>query len=267
MVVSNTIVYAYLPAPATDRMPYTPHSRLRTRKAADEAVRLVESIVASPGAGRDRGDDTGLFLALHTCAYRAAGRGRRKPVPAEELVKWARRWRIVRDYIVEQNLGLAYSMLGRFHSDHADLDELRSEALFALVRAVAGFNPWRGFRFSTYACNAIIRSLIQEARRAGRHRLRFAVGLETGSQEPHQHDRRSELYADRLHQAMDLNLGELTDRESAVLAGRFPMDSSQGLTLGQVGNTLGLSKERVRQIQNRALGKLREVLEADPILQ
>ncbi len=267
MVVSNTTGFSYSSKSDTHGMRYAPHNRLRTKKAADEAVRLAERIAASQGADWDHTDDTALFCGLHTCAYRAAGRGRRKPIPGEERAKWARRWRLIRDYIVEQNLGLAYSMLGRFRSDHADLDELRSEALFALVRAVVGFNPWRGFRFSTYACNAIIRSLIQEARRAGRRHLRFAVGHDAGREDPERHDRWSELYADRLHQAMASNLGELTDRESTVLARRFPMDSTEGLTLGEVGNTLGLSKERVRQIQNRALGKLRELLEADPILQ
>jgi DNA-directed RNA polymerase sigma subunit (sigma70/sigma32) len=39
------------------------------------------------------------------------------------------------------------------------------------------------------------------------------------------------------------------------------------LTLGEIGAAIGLSKERARQIQEQALSKLREVLEADPALQ
>jgi DNA-directed RNA polymerase sigma subunit (sigma70/sigma32) len=45
------------------------------------------------------------------------------------------------------------------------------------------------------------------------------------------------------------------------------MDGRLGMTLGEVGDAMGLSKERVRQIQKSALGKLREVLAADPSLQ
>jgi RNA polymerase sigma factor (sigma-70 family) len=248
---------------------YIPTKRIRTKEAAEEAARVAERAALANGQSTTDTEleEQSLFTALHTCAYRATRSARRQPISDEERATWARRWKSVRDYIVEQNLGLAYSTIGRFHTNHPDWDELRSEAFYALVRAVEGFNPWRGFRFSTYACNAIIRALIQEARRAGRRRLRFPVGHDAWQEEPEPTDTWSELYVDRLNRVLELNLGDLTDRESTVLTRRFAMKGGEALTLGQVGRTLGLSKERVRQIQNRALGKIREVLEADPALQ
>jgi RNA polymerase sigma-32 factor len=53
-------------------------------------------------------------------------------------------------------------------------------------------------------------------------------------------------------------LAELTDRERRIIAGR--QLAEQGATLEQLGQLLGVSKERVRQIEHRALGKLRQSL-------
>jgi RNA polymerase sigma factor (sigma-70 family) len=246
---------------------YIPDPRLRTKTAAKTAIRMAERLLAAYDLNPKPAGEHELFTAMHTCAYRAGRRGRRKPVPTEERVSWARRWKVIRDHVVERNLGLAFSMIGRFRAGHPDWEELRGEALHALVRAVEGFNPWRGFKFSTYACNAIYRALLQESRKASRRRLQFRIGTDERSEQPERVDTWSELYVDRLHQALDRNLGDLTTRESVILEGRFPMNGDKGLTLGEVGVKLGLSKERVRQIQNRALGKLRDVLDADPVLQ
>jgi len=66
---------------------------------------------------------------------------------------------------------------------------------------------------------------------------------------------------------MERNLAELTEREVDVLGRRFPVGDGPRLTLDEIGESFGLSKERVRQIQNRALAKLRSVLDMDPSLQ
>jgi RNA polymerase primary sigma factor len=162
---------------------------------------------------------------------------------------------------------LAYAMTKRFRCREVEWDDMRSEALLALVRAVEGFNPWWGYRFSTYACNVVARALIHLGRKAVKYRTRFPVERESWLEEIDQGDAGVELYVDRLNQALDQNLAELSERETLVLGWRFPKDGTSGLTLGQVGEAIGLSKERVRQIQDRALGKLRAVLAADPALQ
>jgi RNA polymerase sigma factor (sigma-70 family) len=77
----------------------------------------------------------------------------------------------------------------------------------------------------------------------------------------------SALYVERLRWVLDRNLGALTEMESHILAQRFPASRGSRLTFQEIGNSVGLSKERVRQIQNVALDKLREVLTGDPVLQ
>ena len=52
----------------------------------------------------------------------------------------------------------------------------------------------------------------------------------------------------------------------SIIAKRFLRSAGESLTFQEIGNDVGLSKERVRQLQNIALGKLRATLEADPVL-
>ncbi len=148
--------------------------RVRTRKAANEAWRLAGS-AATAGGLEAAPDEAAMFRALHTCAYRATRQLRFKRTAAAERCKWMRRWKHIRDAIVERNLGLVWCMVTQFGSPSVDRDELGSAAMMALVRAVDGFNPWLGFRFSTYACNAIRRSLLLCARTHLRNRMRFPL--------------------------------------------------------------------------------------------
>lgn len=250
---------------------YVADRRVKTKRAAEKAEHVAERVKAAgePGAenGHDKFTEFELFAALHTCAYRAMRSGRGRRVTERERLEWAARWKLIRDHLIDQNLGLAYSTLTRFQASHTEWEDLRSESFLALVRAVEGFNPWRGFRFSTYACHAIVRALVHASRKSSRYRLQFPAELEAWREPAAQTDHWSELFVDRLRRALHENHGELTERETTVLAGRFPVGGGLGRTLSEIGDALGLSKERVRQIQNSALNKLREVLEADPALQ
>jgi len=238
--------------------------RMRTPHAARKALQVVSQLRQDPSAKMSEFD---LFAALQTCAYRASHQPRGRRLTQRERCRWAEHWKTLRDAIVDRNLGLVYTMMTRFGATELDWDEQRSEALYALLRAVDGFNPWSGFRFSTYACNAITRALIQLSKRTMRYRARNPMEHESWHERPGRSDPWEELYADRLHRALDQNLGELTPREAAVLGWRFPMKGGRSLTLGEVGEAIGLSKERARQIQEEALSKLRAVLDVDPALQ
>ena len=61
--------------------------------------------------------------------------------------------------------------------------------------------------------------------------------------------------ADALHHAMDL-LGKMDQREASVLRMRFGLDNAEPKTLKEIGECLGLTRERVRQIESEALNKL-----------
>jgi len=246
---------------------YAPNRRLRRKSASARAMRIAKW-VRTVRNQEAKPDEESLFIALHTCAYRAARRNGRKQIKDDERVAWARRWQAIRGYLIARNIGLAYSAVGRFNSQQIDQDDLLSDALYALTRAVDKFNPWKGFRFSTYAYNVITRSLMHRVRLENRYReLFYTRHNATPDVEENAPDFQAEVYIERLQRVLDRNLGNLSKLETHVLTQRFQNDHKPQPSLQKVGETVGLSKERVRQIQITAIRKLREALEQDPILQ
>jgi RNA polymerase primary sigma factor len=63
--------------------------------------------------------------------------------------------------------------------------------------------------------------------------------------------------ASLLREELSKTLESLTPRERRVIELRFGLDSEYSRTLAEVGTELGLSKERIRQIEKEALAKLR----------
>jgi RNA polymerase primary sigma factor len=62
-------------------------------------------------------------------------------------------------------------------------------------------------------------------------------------------------------------IGELPDREVQILVRRFGLDGEEEQTLEEIGQHFGITRERIRQLQNAALAKLHQMLdrlEADP---
>lgn len=250
-----------------DQLWYVPDHRLRTKAAANKAMGVADWITSQHTPDNQPNEEE-LFIAMHTCAYRASNRSRKQRITAQERAKWIKRWQDIREYLVEKNLGLVYSMIGRFGSKKLDEDDLLSDAMFGLSRAVDRYNPWRGYRFSTYACNVIARAIMRRGKRANRYRELFPIENDVSFELPmNEPDDRAELYRERLLRIMNRNLGQLTHLESMVLSRRFPQEARSKLTFQEIGSSIGLSKERVRQIQNLALRKLRIVLNEDALLQ
>src|SRR5204863_7885212 len=80
-----------------------------------------------------------------------------------DYCKWIERYNLIRERLIQANLGLVYDLIGRSRFGSLERDEMSSEGMMALLRAVDTFDPWRGFRFSTYACNAILRAFSRAA--------------------------------------------------------------------------------------------------------
>jgi RNA polymerase sigma factor (sigma-70 family) len=186
---------------------------------------------------------------------------------AEEFVEWHRRFEHYREYLVRTNLALVLAMAKRTRLGDVDFAEIVSEGNMALMRAVDKFNVDKGFKFSTYACRAILKAFSRTAQKHSRYRGRFPVEFEPEMEKSDWSDRRRDIVEeeciDELKTIVDRNLADLSNVEQTVIRRRFNWQEKQEspLTLEEVGKIIGVTKERVRQIQNKALTKIRQVME------
>jgi len=186
---------------------------------------------------------------------------------AEELVEWHRRFEHFREYLVRTNLALVLAMAKRTRLGDVDFAEIVSEGNMALMRAVDKFNVDKGFKFSTYACRAILKAFSRTAMKSSRYKTRFPVEFEPEMEKSDWNDKKRDIVEedciDELKQIVDRNLADLSDTEQTVIRRRFnwQQQDESPLTLEEVGQIIGVTKERVRQIQNKALLKIKSVME------
>lgn len=245
---------------------YVSDEQIQTGAAARKAVEVAARVTRMSGQDATR-DEHALFLALHTCAYRATRRARGQRAAEAEREAWRKRWRDIRECIVRGNLGLAYSIIGRLRSTGADHDDLLSEAMYGLVCAIDRYNPHLGYRFSTYACNCMIRRCFRHRSLERQRNERYSAAGDTGWQSPGDEENLGdELTIERMRQHLECGEPSLSEVERHILSQRFPLDGQPAHTFKEIAQSIGLSKERVRQLQNVGLRKLRELLEADPVL-
>lgn len=186
---------------------------------------------------------------------------------AQDLVSWHGKVEHYREYLVRTNLALVLAMAKRTRLGDVDFADIVSEGNMALLRAVEKFNVDRGFKFSTYACRAILKAFSRTAQKHSRHRMRFPVEfepeMEKSNWDAERHDQVEQDLTDELKQIVDRNLADLSDTEQTVIRRRFNWEQQDDapLTLEEVGRIIGVTKERVRQIQNKALLKIRRLME------
>jgi RNA polymerase sigma factor (sigma-70 family) len=186
---------------------------------------------------------------------------------AEDVVEWHRRFEHFREYLVRTNLALVLAMAKRTRLGDVDFAEIVSEGNMALLRAVDKFNVERGFKFSTYACRAILKAFSRTAMKSSKYRTRFPVEFEPDMEKSDWIDRKRDEVEDdcidELKQIVDRNLAQLSETEQTVLRRRFNWEQAEEhpLTLEEVGSIIGVTKERVRQIQNKALAKIRKLMD------
>jgi RNA polymerase primary sigma factor len=196
---------------------------------------------------------------------------------ARTMLKWYRTAKTYRQQIAETNLALVLAMAKRVRMSEVDFADLISEGNMALLRSVDKFDCGRGFKFSTYACRAILKAFSRHGVKHSKYRQRFPTDFDPALEKSNHletvratHEKES---AEEVKHIVLTNRADLSDVERTVIHHRFALwnaetkpaagtvTSEVPLTLEQVGQIIGVTKERVRQIQNKALEKIRLAME------
>jgi RNA polymerase primary sigma factor len=183
----------------------------------------------------------------------------------DALVRWYNVSIDRRDHIVECNLALVLAMAKRSWAT-GEYADLVAEGNVALLRAVDRFDCELGFKFSTYACRALTTAFNRFGRKQLKHKNNVPFEFDPDREPTNIRDEEivSPEHLCAIREAVRSEEAQLTEVEKEVLRYRFGLFAGQNppkFTLQKAGKMLGISKERVRQVQIRALRKIREVLE------
>jgi RNA polymerase sigma factor (sigma-70 family) len=239
--------------------PSEPEQRRVPRGLPAYLAELYRTPLLSPGLER------ALFLQFNFHKFRfAALRGRLDPHLCRRrdldlLEHHLRQARRVKNRIVTANLRLVVSVARKHLRSELDLMELVSDGNIVLMRAVEGFDVHRGFRFSTYATLALMKGF---ARSVPELRPRGPVAG-TLVKEIGRRDAALQAVGER-DQLRSL-LNRLSDDERRVVSAHYGVGPGhgEGATLEALSQVLGVTRHRVRQIEQEALLKLRRMA-ADP---
>ena len=225
-------------------------------------------------------EERALFLQFNYCRFKVAqlrkqiGEAPVEPEAAQQILSWHRRAENYRDQIAQTNLALVLAMAKRTRMSEVDFSDLVSEGNMALLRAVDKFDAARGFKFSTYACRAILKAFSRTGVKLSKYRQLFPTDFDPKLERSDFMEKKRETHeddcVDEIRQIIRDNRADLTDIEQEVIQHRFAIGhrrddggEAEPLTLEQVGRIIGVTKERVRQIQNKAMEKIRIELEAN----
>lgn len=183
--------------------------------------------------------------------------------------QWMNQAGDVKNFLIRSNLRLVVSIAKRHVKPNTNFFEMVSDGNMSLIRAIEKFDFTKGFKFSTYASWAIIKNYARSIPAEHTRLDRFRTGNDEifqNSSDPRAGLPNSEVVNHRQHEAIMTILNRLDPREKEIIVHRYGLSlGAAPQTLEQVGNKFGVTKERIRQLEARALRKLRKIAEAESL--
>jgi RNA polymerase primary sigma factor len=258
------------------------HFDSRGSEMADEASDLIEKLTAAGAHPRNsqflyshgmgdlpvlsREEESRCFRSMNFLKHQWIGlRADLKSsgctvFQVKEISRLAEEVRMIRDHLIHSNLRLVISVVKKFVSPQLTFEELYSEGVVTLMQSVEKFDYERGFRFSTYAYRSISRALYHFALKHQQDNTLFVEDSDQWVSEAVD-ECSSETFTDQLWRNMRDRLTELVQRldrrEQLIIRARYALSPRGRIkTFQTLADKLGVSKERVRQLEQRAVLKL-----------
>lgn len=177
---------------------------------------------------------------------------------------------LTRDELVTKNMGYVVTLARQYSSELLSTNDLISEGSIGLIKAAEKFDPSRGKPFVTFAAPYIRRSIEDAIRRVTGEIpvLSTDENLPVGSNNNYTLlNVLEDKDAPKTDQALEQNalsdklvraINVLNEREQSVIRAFYGVDMERQ-TMAEIGESLGLKRERVRQIRDKALRKLHKV--------
>ncbi len=167
----------------------------------------------------------------------------------------------LRDLLIECNQRLVHSLATKHMQVGQNLDELKSDANISIMRAVEKFDYSRGNKFSTYATWAVMKNFARSIPDENTRRQRYVTGADDAfdsRQDVRTDEHELIAVADAARERVYDLLDHLDSRTRDVIKMRTGLAGHGQMTLEQIGQHFGITKERVRQINVRGMKILRE---------
>ncbi|MGC1273572.1 MAG: sigma-70 family RNA polymerase sigma factor [Planctomycetaceae bacterium] len=175
----------------------------------------------------------------------------------------------IKNFLIRSNLRLVVSIAKKHIKPTNNFFEMVSDGNMSLIRAIEKFDYTKGNKFSTYATWAIMKNFARSIPAEHKRLDRFRTGKEEVFQ--HSTEYRGSQFEEELTNRqqnrvlMDI-LHQLDPRERDIVMFRYGLgEVDEPLTLEQVGVRFGVTKERIRQLESRALRKLRKIAEEEKL--
>jgi RNA polymerase primary sigma factor len=168
---------------------------------------------------------------------------------------------VIRDHIIQANMRLVMSIVKKFVTPQQSFDDMLSDGIVTLMQTVEKFDYDRGFRFSTYAYRSIARHAYRTVTTAQQQEARFTRDAEEWAFEQaddHSGSSMTDQVWSNLRELTASMVDHLDRREQFIVRSRYALGAHRKVRTFQfLADKLGVSKERVRQLEQRAVGKLR----------